>query len=1137
MKVFCKSTFLRLSKERKNWLPRHHQTLLAMKLTVILSTAILLHVHAGVFSQNVTLSGSDMSLKKVFSEIKKQTGYTFFYTIAQLKNARPVTLKVARSPLPDLLQLCFADEPLSYYIQGTTVFITEKKTPPASAPVNPESAPKREIHGKVTASTGEPLSGVTVEVENVGAKTATDSKGEYTISVPDDAHVLIFTSIGYIARRVNIDDHSEINVVLQRFSKELGDMVVIGYGVVKKSDLTGAVSSVSGDKITQVKGISNVAQALQGQAAGVQVNQASGQPGEAMVIKIRGTNSINASNLPLYVVDGMPVDYVTADLNPDDIERVEVLKDASSIAIYGSRGANGVIMITTKKGREGKTNVSYSGYYGVQTLRKKLKLINASEYAELQNEAVTNDNASGVNSPALPVPWTQNQIDSLKGKGTDWQSLVYRPANVQDHDLSVSGGNANTKYFTSFGYFDQDGIIKNSNFTRLSFRGNLSQQITDKLSFTTNLSLQNSKYVQANYTGADGNGGIPFQTEVMPPTQGVYDASGNYTVFTGVSYGATNPVGMERLLYNPSNTLRIIGNTGIVYEILGGLRLKLNAGMDDSYNQSDYYAPSTLSIGQPGGKASKSYTDAFTFVTEDLVTYDKTINRHNIAAVAGITYQDSKSQDLNSGTATGFISDIYQDNNIQSANTLAQPSTNYSDSKLVSYLGRVNYNYSERYFATVTGRYDGSSVFGENNKFAFFPSGALAWRISQENFMKSVKPVSNLKLRTSYGLSGNQAINPYQTLPSLSNVNLNFNNQTNVGYVQGSLPNNSLKWENTAEFDLGADLGLFQERIQFSADYYDKKTTHLLLNVPLPTSTGFGSVTQNAGTVQNKGYEFQLTTVNLTGAFKWNSVLSFSHNRNKLLSLGNNAFGKPITYQEIGTAGANWFPDSVGFGMNELYGYKIIGIYQTDQQAIANGEPTKHAGDYEEENMHPGTGHVIDGTDRVILTHLQPKFTFGFNNNFSWKNFDLSLMFVGSYGNDIVNEFRKYNLAMTGQWTPTQAAYDQRWQGAGTSNTVDKPSVNSAQTLLNYANSKWVENGSYIKLRDITLGYNFSPSLLRRARISSVRVYISAQNYLTITKYSGYDPEAAWSDATVNGWDRGVYPSSKSITGGLKFNF
>lgn len=1120
MKDFCKSTFL-------------HQSLLVMKLTIVMLTAVLLRVHAGAFSQNVTLSGSNMTLKNVFSEIKKQTGYTFFYTFEQLKNARPVTLKVTGSSLPDVLQLCFAEEPLSYYIQGTTVFVTAKEIPPGK----PDNIPKREIHGKVTSATGELLSGVTVEVENTGTKAATDSKGEYMISVPDEGHVLIFTSVGYVPRRINIDDHSEINVVLQRYSKDLGDMVVIGYGTVKKSDLTGSVSSVSGDKITQVKGLSNVAQALQGQAAGVQVNQASGQPGEAMVIKIRGTNSINASNAPLYVVDGMPVDNVTAQLNPDDIERVEVLKDASSIAIYGSRGANGVIMITTKKGKEGKTNVSYSGYFGVQTLRKKLKLINASEYAELQNEAVTNDNASGVNSPALPLPWTASQIDSLKGKGTDWQNLVYRPANVEDHDLSVSGGNNNTKYYTSFGYYDQDGIIQHSNFTRLSFRGNLSQQINDKLSLNTNLSIQNSKYVQANYTSADGNGGIPFQTEVMPPTQGVYDANGNYTVFTGVSYGATNPVGMERLLYDPSNNLRIIGNTGIVYEVLSGLRLKLNAGIDANYNESDYYAPSTLSIGQPGGKASKSYSNSSTFVTEDLVTYDKNINRHGIDAVAGITYQDSKSQNLNSNTATGFITDIYQDNNIQSANTLAQPSTGYSDSKLVSYLGRLNYNYSEKYFATVTGRYDGSSVFGESNKFAFFPSGALAWRISQEDFMKDVKPVSNLKLRTSYGLSGNQAISPYQTLPSLGNVNLNFNNTTNVGYVQNALANNSLKWEDTREFDLGADLGLFKDRIQLTADYYDKTTDHLLLSVPLPTSTGFGSVTQNAGTVQNKGYEFQLTTVNLTGLFKWTSVLSVSHNRNKILSLGNNAFGQPITYQEIGTAGANWFPDSVGFGMNELYGYKIIGIYQTDQQAIANGEPTKHAGDYEEKNMHPGTGHVIDGTDRVILTHLQPKFTFGFNNSFSCKNFDLTLMFVGSYGNDIVNEFRKYNVAMTGEWTPTQAAFNQRWQGPGTSNTVDKPSINSAQTLLNYANSDWVENGSYIKLKDITLGYNFSPSVLRPVKISSVRVYISAQNYLTITKYSGYDPEAAWSVGTVNGWDRGVYPSSKSITGGIKFNF
>ena len=1101
-----------------------------IKLTMFLLLAIIVQASAKTYSQKITLAEDRAPLARLFREIKKQTGYQFFYKDELLQQAGKVSIHVKEVSIEEALQACFRDQPLSYTIIEKTVVIKRKEAPMTIPP------PPVEIKGNVTDEQGKPIQGVSILVKGTKIGAATDANGNYTIDVPDNSSgILVFSYVGMATLEIPIGSKTTIMARLKPEITQQQDIVVIAYGTVKKSDITGSVSSVSGEKLTQVKGISNVAQALQGQAAGVQVNQASGQPGEAMMIKIRGTNSINASNSPLYVVDGLPLDNLTAQLNPDDIERLEVLKDASSIALYGSRGANGVILITTKKGREGKTTVAYNGYFGVQTLRRKLKLANASEFAELQNEAVANDNASGVNATPLRQPWTAAQVDSLKGKGTDWQKLVYRPANMQNHDLSISGGNATTRYYTSFGYFNQDGIIKNSNYTRLSFRGNLSHQINDKLSWNTSFSLQNSKYVQANYTSADGNGGIPFTTEVIPPTQGVYDASGRYTVFTGVSYGATNPVGMSKALYNPSNSFRIIGNTGFVYNIIGGLKLKLNAGIDASYNRSDYYAPSTLSIGP---RAGKTYSNSSTFVNENLLTYNATFGKHTIDAVAGITYQDSKSQNLNSGTAVGFITDVYLDNNIQSATTLAQPSTGYSDSKLASYLGRINYNYEEKYFATVTGRYDGSSVFGANNKFGFFPSGALAWRLSQENFMKEIRSVSNLKVRGSYGKSGNQAIAPYQTLASVSSTNLNFNNQTNTGYTLGGLDNASLKWETTSEFDLGIDLGLFRDRIQFTADYYNKTTKDLLLNFPIPASTGFGSVTKNAGSVQNRGYEFQLTTNNIVGGpFKWTSTLTFSHNKNKLLSLGADASGKPITYQEIGTAGANWFPDSVGFGMNELYGYKIIGVYQTDQEAVANGEPNKHAGDYKEQNMHPQSNHVIDGTDRVILTHLQPKFTFGFNNSFNWKNFDLSLMIVGSYGNDIVNEFRKYNVAMTGQWTPTRAAFDHRWQGPGTSNTVDKPSVNSAQTLLNYANSDWVENGSYIKLRDITVGYNFSPALLNTLKISSVRVYASVQNFITITKYTGYDPEVSWAASTVNGWDRGNYPSVKSVTFGAKVNF
>jgi len=989
------------------------------------------------------------------------------------------------------------------------------------------------ITGRVSAG-DTAIVGATVQIKGTNITTQTDAEGKFTISTPPSNATLLITSVGYSPEEVKVGKRSSIQVELQFLAQRLGEVVVIGYGSVKRSDLTGAVSSVSADKITQVKSVSTVAGALQGQAAGVQVIERSGQPGDAMSIKVRGTNSIAGGNDVLYVVDGLPLDGLSAQLNPSDIQSIEVLKDASATAIYGSRGANGVVLITTKKGKEGKIKVSYNGYYGIQSLRKKIDLVNAREFANLQNEANTNWNLDNPTSTPKSI-WSNSQIDSLAAQGTDWQDLVYRKAPVTNHDVSVSGGNAVTKFYTSLGYFDQDGIIRGSGFKRYSFRGNLEQKISDKLTSNISLSLQQSDYSQNNYYNADGNGGVPFTTMVIPPTQGVYDANGNPTIFTGVPWGQTNPYTLSMQEYNANPSLLILGNVSLSYAIMDGLRLKVSAGIDNNWSRHDFYAPSTLSIYSNGG-GYRNYSNGATFVNENLLNYSKTFNLHSIDAVGGITYQSSKSQYLNSGTAQGFLTNIYQDNNIGAASVKAQPGSGNDDSRLVSYLGRINYVYSGKYLVTLTGRYDGSSRFSENHKYAFFPSGALGWRVSQESFMQNVKAVSNLKLRASYGLSGNQAIPDYQTLGVLQNTNVILNNNPVTGYYLGRLPNNNLKWETTSQLDLGFDLGLFNDRLQLTADYYDKKTRDLLLNVTLPTSSGFSSVLENVGEVGNKGYEFQLMGKVINGNnFNWTSTLTLTHNKTKILDLGKDAQGNPITYKEVGTGG-NWFPMILGQSMQQLFGYKMLGVYQSDAEAIANGEPTKKAGDYK---FDTSPGGVLPNDSRRILSHFEPKFTYGFNNNFAYKNFSLSVLIVGSYGNDIANEFRKYNITLNGKWAPTQYAYDHRYvQGSKSSALFDRPQFdNSGSSIRDYANSLWIENGSYLRVRDITLAYDFAPSALKAMKISSLQVYISAQNYITITKYSGYDPEAAWQAATINGWDRGSYPSSKGITGGVKVNF
>ena len=1093
-----------------------------MKISILLLFVGVFSISATVYSQDakISIQLQDNSINDVFTAIKEQTDYSFWYDVKDVDVTQHVSLSAENETVKTVLSQTLKDQDVDFTVYGNHIIIAKKGTFDAMA-----SQQTITVTGKVTDESREPLPGVNVSVKGTSTGTTTDLNGRYSIAILSEEAVLVFSYIGFTVQELTVGNRRTMDVTLSEDTREIDEVVVIGYGTVRKSDLTGSVATVSSEKITQVKAISNIAHALQGQAPGVQANQRSGQPGESVMIKIRGTNSISAGNDPLYVVDGLLLDGLSAQLNPDDIQNIEILKDASATAIYGSRGANGVIMITTKRGKEGKAIVSYNGYFGTQQLRKKIDLINAQEYAQLQNEVATNDDTS--------LPWTSAQISAL-GAGTDWQDEVYRIGKVQSHDLSLSGGSANTKYYTSFGYFNQEGIIRNSGFDRLSFRVNVDQNVSQKIVVNTSMSIQNSKYVQGIYTGADGGGGIPFTTMVMPPTQGIYDANGEYTRFTGVSWGATNPVGISREIYNPNNALRILGNVGLNWEILNDLKLKLNFGVDNNNSKSDYYAPSIITIGQPNGNASKSYSNSLAFLNENLLSYTKTFaDQHIFDVLAGYTYQKNQSENLNSGTAADFISDIYLNNNISAANTKAQPSTGYTDSKLVSYLGRFNYNYDNRYLFTFTGRYDGSSKFGENNKYAFFPSGAVAWRVSQESFMQEQEVVSNLKLRASYGTSGNQAINPYQTLARLNNVNLIFDGQNNTGFVQGSLENKSLKWETTRQFDVGTDFGLFNNRIQIVADYYAKKTTDLLLNVTLPPSSGFGSVLQNVGAVQNRGWEFQANTTNFTGEFTWTSALTISHNRTKILDLGKDASGNPITYKEVGTGG-NWFPMLLGRSMSQLYGHTVEGVYQTDQEAVNNGEAYKKAGDYRFRDT-DGNGNV-DDDDKTVLTNLEPKFTFGFNNYFTYKGFDLSILLVGSYGNDIVNEFRKYNLTMNGLWTPSREAFENRWRGAETGNSVDKPSRNSGTTIRDYANSLWVENGSYLRIRDITLGYSF-PSGLLGSHLSSLRIYVSAQNWITLTNYSGYDPEASWSSTVINGWDRGVYPSSKSITGGVRITF
>ena len=994
-------------------------------------------------------------------------------------------------------------------------------------------AQNRTVSGKVTGSDdGLPLPQVSVLLKGTTTGVPTNIDGEYRISVPESGGTLVFSFLGYVTQEVEIGNRTVIDVVLEPDVTSLSEVVVVGYGTVNKKDLTGALSSVSPEEITEVP-VTSVARTLQGRAAGVRVNQGSGQPGQNVIIRIRGNSSISGGNEPLYVIDGFPSGNFGSDLNPEDIQSIEILKDASATAIYGSRGANGVVIITTKRGSAGKVKVNYHGFYGVQSLRKKIELLDRETYAQMVNEVAKNDGKQKVYQPG--------QIAKLPNN--DWQDLVYRQAAMQSHQVSLAGGSESTRFYSSINFLDQEGIVKNSGFNRFSFRTNVDQKINEKLDLTTSLAISRSVFNQAFDQFADGFGAIPFTSIVMPPISPIRDKDGKYTQFSGVPWGGTNPVGFAEQDKFKRLTTRIIGNIELKYELASGLNFRTNFGVNTLNNTTDTYWSIGLATNGPAdGQASKAFSKSISFINENILNYKKVINDHSLDALAGFSYQQDDSDGL-SGSGTGFTTNAFENNQLQSANVPGRPSTSQSDSRLLSYLGRINYTFKDRYLLTLTGRYDGSSKFSRNNKYAFFPSAAVAWRLSDEPFMKNLlemnsleKTISNLKLRASIGQSGNQAINPFQTLARLGTNATIFGNGENVGFVLSGLENSDLKWETTTTTDLGIDLELFDGRIAFTADYYIKKTRDLLFNAILPTSSGFTSSLRNVGEMENKGFEFELTTQNFTGDFKWSSSLNMTFNRNKVVSLGKDGKGKQIERIDAPGAGGNWFPLFLGAPGQQLFGYEVEGIYQTKEEAIKNGEPTKEAGDYRFKDT-DGNG-IVNAKDRKILTNLQPDFVFGMDHEFSYKNFSFSILLVGSVGNDIVNELSKYYTAIGGKWNVTRNAWNNRWTGPGSKGTFPKASSKTpGKVTFADPNTSWVEDGSYLRFRDIKIAYDLPGRLINRIGVNQLKVYASAQNLITFTNYSHFDPEASWELAPVNGWDRGVYPATKSFTFGIKANF
>jgi len=1024
------------------------------------------------------------------------------------------------------------------------------------------------IKGIVKDEGGEAMPGATIFIKGTTNATVSGVDGDFNIKGPKEyPFTLVVSLVGYKTQDIEIYELPEETVdVSLKIDNVLEEVVVVGYGEQKRKDITGSVASIPVELKTQP--VASVERLLQGAIPGAIVTQTSGQPGGGVSVQIRGSNSITASSDPLYVIDGFPInnDYTVNDasvtngpkinplstINTADIESVDVLKDASATAIYGSRGANGVILVTTKKGREGESVVHYDGYYGVQNVVKMLPLLTAGQWWQLRKDAATNTDAfNGVNTNSLKLKSdNKNYLAAAEvngytldtaGVGTDWQRAAFTQAAIQSHTLSLLSGSDNTKFAVSANYFNQDGVIRNTGFTRYALRFNIEHDFNKRFKI---LSYTNASNIVAK-VAPDA---IVANLLSSPAAVPIYKNDGTFLIQSGLDQALANPINS---LYNQTNTtttLRLLTNLSGEYKIAEGLSVKVLFGADVVVNKQNRYLPnSTLEGFALKGSATVGTINTINWLNENTINYSKTVGVHSFNAVAGFTAQRSTTESL-IAAANNFSTDFFVYNNIGTAVTPNSPSSGYSQWSLASWLGRVNYSLNEKYLLTLTLRSDGSSRFGASNKWGYFPSAAIGWNVHEESFLKNNVPqISFLKVRGSVGLTGNQSIPPYSSLSQLGYFRYNFGGQTVSGYAPLNVPNPGLGWEKTAQVDIGADIGLFNNRINVTMDYYYKKTTDLLLNAIVSGTSGLGvggtidagqqaKVFQNIGAVANRGFELGINTKNTAGEFKWNTILVFSVNRNEVLDLGNGI------QQIIPNTNA---PSviQVGQPLGSFIVYKTAGLIQPGEagpQALTP-QAFKGVGGQKYQDIN-NDGVITQAGDRVVIAN-QPGVNAGFTNTFAYKGIDLSIFFQTSIGGKLYNQNRATLELNNGAGNGSSDAAN-AYRVAGTRGT-DDPGNMDTDVKAAYidpaitVSDRYIEDASYLRLKNISLGYTIPIEFLSRAKIKSLRVYISAQNYWTLTNYKGYDPEVSQAgQALINrGVDSGIYPNNKSFQGGIQLSF
>jgi TonB-linked SusC/RagA family outer membrane protein len=1008
------------------------------------------------------------------------------------------------------------------------------------------------VTGKVTdKDDGATLPGVSVKVKGSSAGTSTNSQGTFTLNAEPNA-ILIFSYVGYDQIEVPLNGQRNLTVQLQSNNQRLEEVMVIGYGTTTKKDATGAVASVSAAQIRDLP-VSSVDQKLKGQIPGVQISTTTGTPGGGTSIKIRGSGSIGAGDNPLFVVDGYPISNTAGQvsnplnvINPNDIESITILKDASSTAIYGSRGSNGVIVITTKQGVRGTPVVSVNAYTGIQEVPQKGRpeMLNATEFAQFRQDIITDAFA------ARGEQVTQNDIPAdfrnpaQYGEGTNWYNEILQTAPQNSVDVNVSGGGESSRYSISLGYLNQEGTLKYTGFERYSLRVNNETTIGKKLKFGFNLapthSVQKLNSFESDFVD------VLSRSLWLSPLIPVMDAAGNRTpyVISSDMYAGPNPLNSLEFAGTKNKSFRGLGTTFAEYEIIPGLKARYSFNVDYTQGSAFTFNPSFVGgVNAPPPVVPNSSTgksDSFNWLSEALLTYDKTFAEdHRFNVVLGYSAQKERAESIN------LYADNYPDDKVQTINAASIISSYGADIQkwsIISYLARLNYSYKDRYLFTATVRSDGSSRFGGNKRYGTFPSAALAWRVSQEDFMKDVKWVSDLKLRATYGLSGNYNIGNYTYITNIGPANYVFGGQLASGRIPTSLNNPNLTWEESSQLDAGVDLGLFDDRLSLNLDYYRRLTKGMLYNSEIPLSSGYTNAIINSGEIENKGFEFGITSTNLNGAFKWTTNANISFNKNKVLALNEN--NDPI-YSGRSGEGSFVHITQLGRPVGEFFGYVVEGVYM--DQADLDRSPkhvTSVPGSIKYKDV-DGNGIIEPVKDFAVIGNAQPDFTWGLTNNFSYKGIDLNVLLVGAQGGQILKTANQYLLNIDGIFNVDRKVLN-RWRSPENPGDGMTPTTNGARVIYRDVNSSWVENANFMRIQNITLGYRFNSDWIAGSKvIKSARIYTSVQNLATFTKYSGSNPEVsrntisgnAVSNALVPGEDFTNYPLPRVFTLGVNLTF